>query len=647
MTAASTFDQRAGPEGQPAFGYDRAPPARWFSITGRVLFHRMLVGVLCLTALPLSASATSTQVTARPVSRVERALSGAARVGASTEALAAARARVEPGDGPFDYAYVEDAGDLDGDGLSDLLDIRDHGIPEDQLDGWTVIHYTTTVVALRGRDAKPLWSRTFAQDEFVVPIRAKVGPTGKRGVIFAVYANFRPGGLGVGDAGLTLLALDAKGTEVWNRAIPGAYASACALVACAGPDAYPVLEDTFDALQGPALDLLVGVVSQASGAAAWVDHERFLIVNGVDGALTDTGVAGVTPNGYVGAAAVPDLDHNGKPDFVVLAGDAEAKSMTVTAYDSAGGEAIWTTAVASYRARRVLVVGDTNGDRVPDLAVTDYYAYAGDDSATAHLIDGKTGARRWSKHGRAVALGDINRDRRADVALLRYGTKGQASVRAEVYDNGGKLRWAVSRSLPEPSSGGSASPSAPPGDLAVAASSPSATAFIGLGGDMNADGVPDLGFSVTATPQGKTTRRDEGWIDGRTGRVRRDPTRDLVMLDHAVDGRGTDTVATTTAGGRLTVIAHAGDTGRLLWRVSVPLAAGSGDPFGRLAVHLSGRRCADVLVSVAYGNTTTQTIAFRGSSGLPLWSISRDGRAGAAKVTRPSARSHTDRNRCH
>lgn len=573
--------------------------------------------------------------------RVDRVVESLGRLGLPSSADEAVRSRLAPGDDVQHLAYVMDAGDLDGDGLSEVLDVRERGVPQDQLDGWTVYTYTTTIAAYRGRDGKQLWSRSFAEGDFVFAVPARVGAAGKRGVIFLSYADLSAAV--AGDGSVTLSAVDGRGTELWARQIPGVWAGACAMVECAGADGWAVVEDELDAVKGPATDLLVGVVTMADPGAAWVEHEHFLLVSGADGAVTDPGAFGVQANGWVAAAAVPDVSRDGLADFAVLTGDYDADTTTATAYSGTGGPALWTSsALPGAWTRAVVAVGDTNGDRTPDLAITDTYH-----EEKAHLLDGKTGTRRWTKPGRAAAIGDVNRDRKADVALFRYATQGRASVRAEVYDNAGKLRWRASRALPAGSEAGTPipPPPPPPGETSTNAAATRIETFIGLGGDMNADGVPDVGYSIVVTPEGDKTRRDEGWVDGRTGRVRRDPAPDLVMLSGAVDGRGDDSVVTTLDRGRLTVTTYAGDTGRLLWRSTVAVAAGYRSPYNRVAVRLTSRRCADLLVTVS-SESNIQTIAFRGSTGLPLWAVVRDGGNASPKMSKPKVLTHADRNRC-
>jgi hypothetical protein len=124
------------------------------------------------------------------------------------------------------------------------------------------------------------------------------------------------------------------------------------------------------------------------------------------------------------SVAIGDLNRDGKPDLATANLNVDVYSVSVLANKGAGSLA----AKRDYRTGHgpsSVSIGDLNGDRKPDLAIANYYdALNGDErpgsvSVLANRGDGIFRAGPYYRAGRgpeSIAIGDLNSDAKPDVA---------------------------------------------------------------------------------------------------------------------------------------------------------------------------------------------------------------------------------------
>jgi len=162
-----------------------------------------------------------------------------------------------------------------------------------------------------------------------------------------------------------------------------------------------------------------------------------------------------------------------------------------------------------------------------------------------------------------------------------------------------------------------------------------ATGSYGEIGDTNGDGANEIGYSLKLMGD-SAKRADEGTIDGRTGKVRRDPVSGMFATRLAFDGNGSDGYRIDNKKPNvLHATAYRGHDSKVLWDVTMAV---KGMPNTVATALYAGRdKCADLAVGVSNAGTFT-TYVLSGATGRPLWALTRSG-DGAGKVTHPSARS--------
>jgi hypothetical protein len=531
-------------------------------------------------------------------------------------------ARTHAAGGEFDYAEADDAGDLDGDGKRDVADFRWHVIKDE--DGY---RETLRIETFRGTDGKALWNVSVPVASFLFATPAKVGIDGKAGILVLAFEDTGES-TEVGSAWryrTTVYSFDGSGRPLYVTPLGGADGYANAGYGAGLAD----VDDLLDAVPGGADDLLVRTELYAGGSdpVGAVDESRsatqFGFLDGATGTVRPFGTPMLAEWGSGWGFSVGDLDKDGLDDVVL---DKETDTgVTLTAYAAKDGAKLWTLVRKLGDSwEHYLTLADATGDGRDDFGIVTRSFGGGvivtpggstgwaPPRSTVSLVNGATGKVLWTKDGSdLVLLGNADRKAGAEVAVTQsLGDGGGIAVAA--YTGSGRRVWSVTRRL----KGGAF--------------------YTSLGGigDATADGVTDLGYGVYGS-YGNTSRRDEGTIDGRTGRVRRDPRPNLYATWSALDGRGTDVLEAHTAGGYLTLTAWNGASSGRLWSVAVKAA---GMFMGTFPTSVDGDKCGDVVAAMETGNGVVDVV-YSGATGKPLWMLTRSG-AAVGTVTKPSYKQH-------
>ncbi|MDQ1711366.1 MAG: hypothetical protein QOE45_816 [Frankiaceae bacterium] len=554
----------------------------------------------------------------------------------AARARAAHRLPVDPAllDAPvpvdsFDSAYLLRAGDLDGDHVMDLVDVRDHVVFDDV----TGPAETLRLEAHRGRDGKALWSLTLPTAYFVFPVFTTVGAKGANG--FLALSFSAPGGDTDVAGGAALVSdvtsYDAAGKSLWTSKSPGLAVGTLVSYQDVG---YPAVGGIGNLVAGGGADLLMlsYVTAAASDPAGTTEQTRMRmqlgVLDGATGVTSPLGQGFTSDSGFAYATTVGDLNNDKRDDVaaVVTASGAYAVSLVNTADGAVLGTP---TGLPKGDILDVYEVDDVTGDGIADVVAAAQsfgfvFASSGEapspaqPPATVALIDGAKRKVAWSRPaGRVFEVGDVDRKRGGEL-VLGSDTSDGAGFTVAAYNGAGKALWTATRRVKT-------------ADL----NRYDISSSWGSIGDAQGDGVADIGYGIVVAPYGAKIRRDEGTLDGRTGRMWRDPAPDLAASRIALDGRGIDAIGKTYAKGVLTLTAWRGNAPQRLWRTAL---AATGMGYLSVGALLDGDKCGDIVVNTATETSETSYV-LSGSTGLPMWGLTRNGNAAGA-VTHPTARSH-------
>jgi hypothetical protein len=528
----------------------------------------------------------------------------------------------------FETVRLVPAGDLDHDGATDFVDVRDQ-VTYDDVAGY---QDTLRLDARRGRDGKVLWSQGPVTACYVFPVFTTVG-SGVPGMLLVTYAcHGEETEVAAADVStMTVASYDGAGRQLWTTSLPGAGGYAGSADGGNGNTVTGVL----DANPGGGLDVLVVTATGADvydptyTVGASRGRVQVSILDGANGTQRMLGDAVLAADSYVSALPGGDFDKDKRTD-VLLSVDGDNGS-SYTALKASTGAALWTVQAPGWAQPDLLP--DVTGDGADDFAFSDGGGFvvpvaAGGGSvakpvpggSTVSLYDGARGKKAWSRDGyRLVPVGDVDRRKGSEVVALADVNGKTHGFRATAYTGAGKALWSVTRTvrvsdLDEWDSSGGAGPV----------------------GDLGGDGVTDIGYAVVVTPHGDKTRRDEGSIDGRTGKVRHDPVHDMYGTPFAIDGHGADAYTRTVKNGVLTVSAWRGDRPQQLWRVVVSVRKGA-ELWRVTGVRADRDACAELLVGTR-DDATYGDVLLSGATGRPLWALTRTG-AGTPAVTKPAVRS--------
>lgn len=460
-------------------------------------------------------------------------------------------------------ATLWDAGDLDGDGSGDVLQVS---YPS------TSSQPEARVVARRGRDGKVLSSRRVTapagHDLFAAPLR---------GVGFVV-ADYVIGG---GRDRLVLTGYDARARSRWTWQHSGTTSSD----GTSGTSRQ--LAAGFDARGGTSI--LVTLVDETYDDVSYASGIHLVTLDAVTGRVTAT-VAQDAPNGLATGGSVPDQDGDGRPDLFVADGGS---GLTRVCSGRTGAELWRTTSQSEYDAVLLQGAGALTGSRVRGRLVEDLVLTSGtpvqlsalgttlpvpDPRTTrdgrAELLRGGSGTTLWSRPavvadrgGSGVLLLDSAQEldgRHATLSLVdAMGTARWTGEAKQAYDSGA-------------------------GPQMVSAS------------DLTGDGAPDAAVVDTSTSE---------YLDGRSGAPLF--SSNAFPLGVSLDGHGEELV--DPQDDRFRVLD--GATRRQL--LVVPVPEGSGIVVDTLAV---GGGRSDLLVALTHDGRATFSV--RTASGATRWTAS-------------------------
>jgi hypothetical protein len=473
-----------------------------------------------------------------------------------------------------DFGGVVPAGDLNGDGHSDVLDERD--VSNGQRD-------VASITARDGRTGRGLWRwQAPVPDSGVLnAATGRIGANGRRGVLIVSYAER----VSTGATIVTLRALSGRsGHQVWRRRVSS------------GPTGDIESVDTTHELPGRDVDLVVALVGGGPRAPL---HP--LVVSGIDGHIHRLPAHPGAGEPEVILTPVPDLDGDGLDDLVMSRGGSRPG---VVAEDGRTGKTLWAIRKPGFRQGNAIVtpVGHLSGTGFPDLVITTNLPHF-KGPLRQSLVRGSDGHVLWTK--RADQVLPVHRagpqlEPAVDLADEIQPSKnrsGRAGVTVRAFSVQGRLLYQTTHT--------------------VAGSTPDEPAQVSLAvaGDFQPDGAQDLQLSILGPAQHVVS----GWINSRTGHLHRVPLL-TYPVSHLDEQSGSDLVELDPGGkeDRHLTLTAVGIGHNVFWRraLQVPklyLAQAA-------SLHASTRRCSDVLIS-DNDFPGPQLVAVYTGNGHRLWTL--------------------------
>ena len=477
-------------------------------------------------------------------------------------------------------ADVAPVGDLDGDKRRDVVAAR---ITQDGV----------RFLGLKGSTGVRLWRLDLATGPDVYPSVQPLRGRGSAGVLLVTRAfSDVADNEATWSATMTttLHAVDPDGTVRWSRTYDGTLSASAAAFSATG------LVDVVGV--GPAVDrgddVVVSVTDLAYSAGAG-GKTTVEVIQGATGHTASVAQASSTDDAPA-AGLVGDLDGDGLRDVVVAS--SAATRVSLTAQRGVDGRPLWSQQFDSAPAVWLEAAGDTTGDGVGDVLVYGFDFWA-DQPIQATVVSGSDGAAQWSRQtGGAWAVGDIDRDGRADVLTVDdIWTLRALGYRYVAISGSGRRLWAKSYTVRTPSGGYFA------------------MGGMGLVGDVDRDRVADAGHEIELYGASGKKVVERGVVRSRTG-VKAFSGAVGSPLHASLDRRGDDLISTRRAkGGTTRLVARDGRNGSALWRHS--LSAKGVEFVWPRGADLTGDRRAEVVAMVFTRRGTKVRVL--DASGRLLW----------------------------
>ncbi|MGH2710770.1 MAG: hypothetical protein ACRDH9_06150 [Actinomycetota bacterium] len=573
-----------------------------------------IVGVLMLPGAPSAARTSPTVSPGSPAGEVFQMIASSLETLGATEAMVdAAR---EPEVGEREYPYVVPAGDLDDDGLPDVVTVT--SIPD-------AVGVTSEIVltARRGLDGTVLWTLPTGTTGLSAAVPATVGQGADHGLLLVSYrASLLVGAVGGthtaegfygffgtgANVSAEVLAISGAGQELWRYQSPVGHFVYPPVAAVAEPlvaENVPVVGGTLDATSSPATDVLVALYDRAPTAEGQDDRVRTIVIDGADGSESSTAITDIT-GARTSVAPAPDLDGDGLHDYTVLVDAVTEEAVSgIRARRSTDGALLWTSPRdVNWLQHRPKWPGDVTGDGIGDLVLDDFGTPPGPyneamGTGKVALLDGATGTQAWEVAAdTARTLGDVTGDGRAEV-LVATSFRRQAVVglRYEALTDEGSA-WAVEFPLPRQGTTQATLTFVEAGDVGDD------------GGPEDGDGVPDFAHHLRLLDSsGELVREDARVIDGRTGETLRSSPLGGTPLRASVDGAGDDVALVEAWGPSVRDVSTLdGLSGTELWRARLRARGATRvTGFQVWARDLDGDQRAEIIATAA-SITTTLTV---------------------------------------
>jgi hypothetical protein len=360
----------------------------------------LLVGLISPTAgarstldLPRSWSARPTPLDS--VAAIRNAQPGSARFESARLELLTDEAPLAAVAAP-EFVYPLRAGDLDDDGINDLV----------------TVEFTGEIPVLRARhglDGHELWNRSNVY--LAQPVDLDDNGDGELLVASRVYTPTEI--TGVSTVEETIALLEGDGTPVWTFEVPGVFARMNDMESGLAADVEAVVSvRTMPDATGDGLDdVWVGTLEFAYVHQGNIYEARGFTGRSLDGATGDDGapVPTAAVNGTAWGTPVSDLNGDGLADVITMGGATPETG--VLAAHTGFGAPLWASALGANFG--YLSAPELTGDGLGDALVLAFF-----DGASKHMVySGANGSQLWAQtlNGMVDVAGDIDGDGGSDL----------------------------------------------------------------------------------------------------------------------------------------------------------------------------------------------------------------------------------------
>jgi hypothetical protein len=479
------------------------------------------------------------------------------------------------------------AGDMNGDGVGEVLDARYHPAGEDS--------ERLVLFCRSGASGAVLWKKVVAarSGHVYLPLPQLLGAKGLPGVVINDVGSSTSGKTVT--VSVRLVALDESGVKFWSHKESGTIDSST------NAEQHVPIPAGLDTFQSDAQDVLIGRYDSPGGEDAAVTMQP-IRVRGRDGTVAALGAAVTSTAGSPSLADVPDLSGDGLADTVVVV-PGSGDGTGVFARRGIDGSQIWTNTSLTVNPGAIATpVGDVHASAsgspdVDDVAVSTGSPTGGglglplpfpDPTAPGEhgqvaLLDGASGTSVWAKDGDSAypvlqagkplkpATGVVMTDTESD------DTTTTATTTLTTYDDAGEQVYASTYKA-------STTTSADGDTMAIG--------IVGEVGDFDADGSTD-GLALVLVTSGENSDLTETLFLGKDGSALK--TGAAEPLGGSTTGDGDNLVVVKTHHG-IIVSMRRGSDNTVLWRNKVVHSRGvrAAAAFG-MPMHDTST-CADVLV---------------------------------------------------